>query len=386
MTERERRAVAHELELILTSSDTTSRWLSWGRRGTAGAAIPMALGFRGIGQRFGEVTALEDVTLSIEPGEIVALLGQSGCGKTTLLRLAAGVERPSAGCVLLEGQDVSSPGCFVEPDQRGIGLVFQDYALFPHLSVRENVRFGLRDQGQAQADATALRAIARVGLADLADAYPHMLSGGEQQRVALARAVAPRPGVLLMDEPFSNLDRRLRDVVRDETAALLQETGATSIIVTHDPEDAMRIADRIVLMRAGRIVQIGTGEELYRRPKSLFAARFFCDLTEVEGRVERGAIDTPIGRFAAPGLSDGTAAIACIRPHAIRLVPKGFYLPGKVLARRFLGEVEHIQLAIDGFDRPLAARLSLAGKLREGDEVGIDIPSDEVLVFPAADT
>jgi iron(III) transport system ATP-binding protein len=370
----------------LTLSDTTSRWLSWGRRGTAGAAIPMALGFRDISQRFGGVTALDDVTFAVAPGEIVALLGESGCGKTTLLRLAAGVERPTAGSVLLEGEDVSTPDHFVEPDRRGIGLVFQDYALFPHLSVRENVRFGLRDSSSADADATALRAIARVGLADLTDAYPHMLSGGEQQRVALARAVAPRPGVLLMDEPFSNLDRRLRDVVRDETAALLQETGATSIIVTHDPEDAMRIADRIVLMRSGRIEQIGTGEELYRRPKSLFAARFFCDFTEVEGRVAGGAIDTPIGRFPAPGLSDGTDAVACIRPHAIRLVPKGFYLRGRVMARRFLGEIDHVLLAVDGFDHLLAARLSLAGKLAEGDEVGIDIPSDEVLVFPAGST
>jgi iron(III) transport system ATP-binding protein len=370
----------------LTKNDARSGWLSWGRRGTAGASIPMALGFHNVSQRFGGVAALDDVSFMVEPGEIVALLGESGCGKTTLLRLAAGVERPSEGCVLLEGQDVSSPGRFVEPDQRGIGLVFQDYALFPHLTVRENVRFGLRDGNAASADATATRALARVGLADLAEAYPHMLSGGEQQRVALARAVAPRPGVLLMDEPFSNLDRRLRDVVRDETAALLQETGATSIIVTHDPEDAMRIADRIVLMRAGRVEQIGTGETLYRRPKSLFAARFFCDFTEVEGRIVGGAIDTPIGRFAAPGLKEGQDAVACIRPHAIRVVPKGFYLPGKVVTRRFLGEVDHVLLALDGFDRLLAARVALSGKIREGDEVGIDIPSDEVLVFPAGDT
>lgn len=370
----------------MTVNDTKTRWLSWGRRGTAGAAIPMALGFRNVTQRFGAVTALDDVTLAIEPGEIVALLGQSGCGKTTLLRLAAGVERPSEGCVVLEGQDVSSPSRFVEPDQRGIGLVFQDYALFPHLSVRENVRFGLRGMSPADADATAMRAIARVGLADLADSYPHMLSGGEQQRIALARAVAPRPGVLLMDEPFSNLDRRLRDVVRDETAALLQETGATSIIVTHDPEDAMRIADRIVLMRSGRIEQIGTGEALYHRPGSLFAARFFCDFTEIEGRVTGGAVDTPVGRFPAKGLSEGAAVVVCIRPHSIRIVPKGFYQPGRVLMRRFLGEVDHVLLAVDGFDRPLLARLSLAGDLGEGDEVGIDIPSDEVLVFPAGDT
>jgi iron(III) transport system ATP-binding protein len=374
------------LEYLLASSETAAGWLGWGRRGTAGAAIPMALAFDGVTQRFGEVTALSGVTLAVEPGEIVALLGQSGCGKTTLLRLAAGVERPSAGRVLLEGKDVSSPERFVEPEHRGVGLVFQDYALFPHLSVRENVRFGLRGYDDASADATAMRAIARVGLADLAESYPHMLSGGEQQRVALARAVAPRPGVLLMDEPFSNLDRRLRDVVRDETAALLQETGATSIIVTHDPEDAMRIADRIVLMRAGAIVQIGTGEELYRRPASLFAARFFCDLTEIEGRVSRGVVDTPFGRFPAKGIPEGAEVIVCIRPHAVRLVPKGYYLPGRVLTRRFLGEVDHLLVAVEGFDRPLAVRVVLAGAIEEGDEVGVDIPSDEVLVFPAGDT
>jgi iron(III) transport system ATP-binding protein len=242
---------------------------------------------------------------------------------------------------------------------------------------------------EPDADATALRAIARVGLADLAEAYPHMLSGGEQQRVALARAVAPRPGVLLMDEPFSNLDRRLRDVVRDETAALLQETGATSIIVTHDPEDAMRIADRIVLMRAGRdrAGRHGRGA-LSSGPDSLFAARFFCDFTEVEGRVAGGAVDTPIGRFPAPGeLSEGTDAVVCIRPHAIRLVPKGFCLPGQgrdaALPRRESITSCSRSMASTGL---LSARLSLARKASEGDDVGIDIPSDEVLVFPAGDT
>jgi len=369
----------------LAQSETKAGWLGWGRRGTAGAAIPMALGFENVTQRFGAVTALSDVSLSVKPGEIVALLGQSGCGKTTLLRLAAGVERPSAGRVLLEGRDVSAPDRFVEPEHRGVGFVFQDYALFPHLSARDNVRFGLRGQAPAAADATALRALARVGLADLADSYPHMLSGGEQQRVALARAIAPRPGVLLMDEPFSNLDRRLRDVVRDETAALLEETGATSIIVTHDPEDAMRIADRIVLMRAGEIVQIGTGEELYRRPNSLFAARFFCDLTEVEGRVSDGAVETPFGRFAAPGLADGAAAVACIRPHRVRIVPKGYYLRGRLTGRRFLGEADHLQVMVDGFDRALSVRAPLSDEIAVGDEIGVEIPSDEVLVFPAAD-
>ncbi len=370
----------------MAPSEGMSRWLGWGRRGTAGAAIPMTVGFEAVTQRFGPVTALDGVSLSVAPGEIVALLGHSGCGKTTLLRLAAGVERPSAGKILLEGRDVSSPASFVEPEERGVGLVFQDYALFPHLSVRENVRFGLRGYAHAEAEATALRAIARVGLADLADAYPHMLSGGEQQRVALARAVAPRPGVLLMDEPFSNLDRRLRDAVRDETMALLQEIGATSIIVTHDPEDAMRVADRIVLMQQGRIVQAGSGEELYRRPASLFAARFFCDLTEIETKVVKGEVDTPLGRFPARGLAEGAPAVLAVRPQAVRLVPKGFCLPARVTARRFLGEVDHIELAVEGLEKPLVARLPLRGAVAEGEEIGIDITMDEVLVFPVGDT
>ena len=361
-------------------------WLNWGRHGTAGAAIPASLAFDRVTRHFDEVEAVTEVTLDIRPGEIVALLGQSGCGKSTLLRLAAGVERPSSGRVLLEGRDVSSPNSFVEPEARGVGLVFQDYALFPHLTVRENVRFGLRRHGAASADAIALRAIERVGLGPLADSYPHMLSGGEQQRVALARAVAPRPGVLLMDEPFSNLDRRLRDTVRDETAALLEETGATSIIVTHDPEDAMRIADRIALMRKGRILQVGTGEDLYRRPESLFAARFFCDSTEIEATISAGAAETPLGRFAAPGMAEGTAVLVCIRQQAIRIVPKGFCIPGRVLSRRFIGDMDHVVLAVEGLERPLAAKVLLSGAVREGEEVGIDIGSDEVLVFPAGDT
>lgn len=363
----------------------TSGWRSWGQRGTVGAAIPMALGFEAVTQRFGAVTALSEVSLTVRPGEIVALLGQSGCGKTTLLRLAAGVERPSAGRILLEGRDVSAPGAFVEPEHRGIGFVFQDYALFPHLSVLDNVRFGLRADGQAAATGIALRALDRVGLAHLAESFPHMLSGGEQQRVALARAIAPRPGVLLMDEPFSNLDRRLRDAVREETAALLRETGATAMIVTHDPEDAMRIADRIVLMRAGRIVQSGTGEELYRRPESLFAARFFCDFNEVEAKVSGGAVALPFGRLPAPGLAEGEAAVVCIRPHRIGLHAAGCGLAGRLISRRFLGEADHALVAVTGLERPLTVRAALPETMLAGHEVGVTVAPEEVLVFPAAD-
>jgi iron(III) transport system ATP-binding protein len=356
-------------------------WRGWGRRGTAGASIPVSLAFEGLRQSYGDVTALAGITLEIAAGEVVCLLGQSGCGKSTLLRIAAGVEKPSAGRVLLDGIEVAGPSRFVEPERRGVGLMFQDYALFPHLSVLGNVSYGVRGLSPADTRASALRALDRVGLSHMAESYPHMLSGGEQQRVALARAVAPRPGVLLMDEPFSNLDRRLKDAVREETVAVIRETGATSVMVTHDPEDAMRIADRIVLMRKGEIVQAGPGEALYRSPNSLFVARFFSDFNEINAVVRAGSVETPFGRVPAPGLIEGEQAVVCVRPQAIMLRAPGFCLPGRVLSRRFLGEVDVLQVAVQGFDRPLTIRAPEHKPFNEGADVGVDIKREEVLVF-----
>src|SRR5918998_2687732 len=198
----------------------------WGQRGTAGASIPAELTFEDVSQVYGSTRALDGVSLTIAPGEIVCLLGHSGCGKTTLLRVAAGGAVPTEGRGLLDGIEVSGPKTLLPPEQRGTGLMFQDYALFPHLTVLENVTFGLRDLPPRAAQASARQALARVGLEAKAGTYPDVLSGGEQQRVALARSIAPRPGVLLMDEPFSNLDRRMRDAIRDETVAILRETGA----------------------------------------------------------------------------------------------------------------------------------------------------------------
>lgn len=276
------------------------RFPRWGQRGTAGASIPAGLSFENVSQVYGATRALDGVSLTVAPGEIICLLGHSGCGKTTLLRVAAGVETPSDGRVFLDDIEVSGPKTLLPPEERGTGLMFQDYALFPHLTILENVAFGLRDLPSRDAKASALRALARVGLEAKAGAYPDILSGGEQQRVALARSIAPRPGVLLMDEPFSNLDRRMRDAIREETIAILREMGATTIVVTHDPEEAMRIADRIVLMRSGRIVQVGHAEAIYRAPVDLFAARFFCDFNEIDGLSKDRTVTTPIGVFPAP--------------------------------------------------------------------------------------
>ena len=361
------------------------RFPRWGQRGTVGASIPAELRFDNVSQVYGAMRALDGVSLTISPGEIVCLLGHSGCGKTTLLRVAAGVETPSEGRVFLDNVEVSGPKTLLPPEQRGTGLMFQDYALFPHLTILENVAFGLRDLPAREAQANARRALARVGLEDKAGAYPDILSGGEQQRVALARSIAPRPGVLLMDEPFSNLDRRMRDAIREETIAILREMGATTIVVTHDPEEAMRIADRIVLMRSGRIVQVGDAETIYRAPVDLLAARFFCDFTEVEGVARGGRVATPLGEFPAPALQEGQAALVCVRPRGVRLLPVGSCLPGRVVSRRFLGELDLLHVAVQGLDAPLQSRVGNRMKAEVGQDVGVDINPEEVLVFAAAD-
>ncbi|HEX2726598.1 MAG TPA: ABC transporter ATP-binding protein [Beijerinckiaceae bacterium] len=361
------------------------RFPRWGQRGTAGASIPAELAFEHVSQTYGATRALDDVSLVIRPGEIVCLLGHSGCGKTTLLRVAAGVETPSEGRVFLDRIEVSGPKTLLPPEQRGIGLMFQDYALFPHLTILQNVTFGLRDLPAGEAEALGRRALARVGLERNAGDYPDILSGGEQQRVALARSIAPRPGVLLMDEPFSNLDRRMRDAIREETIAILREMGATTIVVTHDPEEAMRIADRIVLMRQGRVVQEGDAETIYRRPADIFAARFFCDFNEVEGVARGGEVATPLGTFPAGGLGDGQPALVCVRPRGVQLRPAGEALPGRVVSRRFLGELDLLHIAVQGLDAPLQARVGNRMKAEVGQDVGVHINPDEVLVFAAAD-
>ncbi|MDO9442569.1 MAG: ABC transporter ATP-binding protein [Beijerinckiaceae bacterium] len=333
-------------------------------------------------QVYGHLVAIDDVSLAVAPGEILCLLGASGCGKTTLLRLAAGVEAPTSGRISLDGREVAGPSVFVAPEERGVGLVFQDYALFPHMSIIDNVMFGLRHMRKAQARELALRALDRVALSRYADDFPHMLSGGEQQRVALARALAPRPSVILMDEPFSNLDQRLRETIRDETIALLREEGISAVVVTHDPEEAMHIADRIALMRAGRIVQTGTAEDLYFRPETLFAARFFCDFNEIEALSVAGEIPTALGTFPSPADSPDEPCLVCIRPQALQIDAEGQGHPAEVVSRRFLGRVDRIRLRVPGLPRDLYARLRDARAFRPGQKVGLRIDPRDVLTFP----
>lgn len=348
---------------------------------SAGVSFAAQLTFEDIRHDYHGQTTLDGLTLTAEPGEVLCLLGPSGSGKTTLLRLAAGLEAPRQGRILLNEQVISGPDLFVPPERRGVGLMFQDFALFPHMNVIENVRFGLTALSDSEAEKEAMAALQRVGLVHYARQYPHALSGGEQQRVALARALAPRPSVLLMDEPFSGLDSRLRDRVRDETLAILRETRATALVVTHDAEEAMRLGDRIALLREGRLVQLGTAEELYYQPQDLFAAAFFSELNVFDCVARSGRLETPLGSFAAPDRMEGKACSVAIRLPSVEVMESGGDIPARIVFRRFLGVAEHFGLAIPGTEQLIQARMK-AGRLKSGlHDVTLCVNEQDILVF-----
>ena len=364
------------LGLILGAGSTTPA--------DAGASDPTArLSVDRISMRYGASTALHDVSLSITPGEVLCLVGPSGSGKSTLLRLIAGVERPTAGRIWIDGREVAGPRVFVEPERRSVGMVFQDFALFPHLTVAQNVAFGLKGMARADVDARVASLLERVGLTRYARSYPHVLSGGERQRVALARALAPEPRILLMDEPFSSLDRRLRDTVRQETLDILRDTQTTAMVVTHDPDEAQRIGDRIALLRDGRLVQTGSPQELYTRPANVFAARFFSDVNELPGICRDGYIETPLGRFVAPEVAPNKPARVCIRPEHLRISSSPTSVPARVVRSEFRGEIDHLVLTVDGLTAPVTLRAFGRTSLAPGDAIHVEVPQDRVLVVPA---
>jgi iron(III) transport system ATP-binding protein len=282
------------------------------------------LGLEGVGHSYDGVTeVVSGFSLGVGAGEIVCLLGPSGCGKSTVLRLAAGLETLQRGRIKLRGEMVAEgeSGMSEPPERRNVGLVFQDFALFPHLSVARNVGFGLSSLAEDQRSRRALEALTQVGMAAYSGSYPHALSGGQQQRVALARALAPQPSVMLLDEPFSGLDARLREQIRDDTLRVLKRSGAATLLVTHDPEEAMFMADRIYLMQAGRLIQSGPPAEVYARPNSEFAAKFFSNINELDGVVEDGTVATPLGPIAAAGRPSGSRVKVLFRPESLDCAP-----------------------------------------------------------------
>ena len=270
------------------------------------------------------------------------------------------------------------------PERRNVGLMFQDFALFPHLTIRDNVAFGLKSLRREEAAREALAALERVGLERYADDYPHILSGGEQQRVALARALVPRPAVMLMDEPFSGLDVQLRERLQEETLALLRETRATCLIVTHAPAEAIRMGDRIAVMHGGRLVQAGKAEELYRNPADLFVARLFSEINEIPrdrgGRGPAHADRHLRGARARRGRARRCCASAA-GPSAC--MPAGQGLPGRVLRVKFLGDQAVLEIAAEGFERPLTTLVRDGEEPPHGAEVGLAVDPESVLVFPA---
>ena len=279
------------------------------------------LSLSGISHAFGKNRVLDNVSVDVAPGELVCLLGPSGCGKTTLLRIAAGLEPLQTGRVAIDGVAIAEGGKAGElpPERRGIGLMFQDYALFPHRNVRDNIAFGIdKKKGGRRADWID-DALAQMGLTNHADAYPHTLSGGQQQRVALIRALAPGPNILLLDEPFSGLDVGRRAQIRADTLDFVKKTGVAALMVTHDPEEAMFMADRIFVMNDGRVVQSGSPVDLYFQPANAFVAELFGPVNRFVGTVHDGSVETPLGKFNAGTLAEGSAAEVMIRPEAFRL-------------------------------------------------------------------
>ena len=314
--------------------------------------------FDAVTKRFGGFTAVDNVSLDIGRGEFFALLGPSGCGKTTLLRMLAGFERPDEGRLLLDGEDIGN----VPPYERPVNMMFQSYALFPHLTVAGNVAFGLKQEGwqRSAIDARVKEMLALVKLSDFAHRKPHQLSGGQRQRVALARALAKSPKVFLLDEPLGALDKKLRDETQFELMALQQRLGLSFIIVTHDQEEAMTMADRIGVMHAGKLVQVGTPAEIYEGPRTRWVAEFIGDVNLFEGKVtERGdglaTVETASGAFVVTdrdGLQAGDTVSVAVRPEKVaihRLEPSSIdnVLHGQVVDIAYLGDLSVYKMRLD---------------------------------------
>lgn len=310
-----------------------------------------AMSLHDVTRIYGARRAVDSVSLELAPGRITCLLGPSGCGKSTMLRLIGGLEPVDEGEIRTPERLLSAPGMQVPPEQRNIGIVFQDYALFPHLNALDNVAFGLGNLPRQQREARALALLEKFRLGDRARAFPHMLSGGEQQRVAIARALACGPSALLLDEPFSGLDGALKADIRRLVLSVLREQNVAVLIVTHDPEEAMLIGDQLALMTSGRIVQSGTAEECYRRPASLAAARLLGQVNTLPAVIKNEQAQTPLGTYPAAGQPEGEAWLL-VRPDELVVGPDG--AEAQVADVRFGGSAWEATATVN--DQPLTLR------------------------------
>lgn len=355
------------------------------------------LEIRNLRRAFEGRAVVDDVSLSIQPGQVTCLLGPSGCGKSTTLRMIAGVEMQDSGEIHVDGNLICDTIFRVPPERREIGLMFQDFALFPHLSVADNVAFGLKTGTRAEKRHRVAELLERVDLRQFIDGYPHQLSGGEQQRVALARALAPKPKIMLMDEPFSGLDNRLRDGIRDDTLTILKEQDTAVLLVTHEPDEAMRMADEIALMRDGRIVQQGAPYNVYTRPVDRAAVLFFSDANVLQAQVTGALAQTPFGQFLAPGVPDGTDVDIVFRPQHLRIDfdragqgPKPTASDGTparaiVDRARFMGNESLVEFRMDYDGSILKTTVPNVFLPQPGTVMWLTIRRDRCFVFPAAD-
>ena len=346
----------------------------------------MSLAFRNVGHSYGDHRVLSGVTLEARPGEILCLLGASGSGKTTLLRLAAGLERLQEGSIDLGGAVLATPGRDVPPEKRSFGMVFQDHALFPHLTVAENIAFGLANRPKEEARLIVAERLASVGLAGFEARYPHTLSGGQQQRVALARALATSPSAMLLDEPFASVDVTRRRALREEARRALKEAGVVTLVVTHDPVEAMEIADRIAVMEGGCIAQCATPEELYAKPASALVASLFGEAQRFPAVIDGDVAVTAYGPVPATGFADGARVEVIVRPEAVTLAAaSGKESNFRIGDIRFLGRDWLVLLMSDasGTLEPLRARAPALDGLAIDASVAVRFDPAGTFILPA---